>query len=179
MDWGSMNRRYSLIDRQSSYYLFFLCLNSGTHEVQNFTVDQSISTTQVGLSWNFIDGSRSMGVLIIAYSLTDNTDIHYNVIPRPSGDATPRQSTTLSGLSGDRYNISVFALMENGLPFVRAVTEVKTVTVSAARQRSMATHMCIVMFPAVPSLSPTNNIILCTISRSQTLLSHPQTTYAQ
>ena len=99
----------------------------GTHEVHSISVDQNILTDQLNLTWNFINGSNSPGILIVAYPLVYDSDISYNIILRPTDTKT--QTTLLSGVSGIQYNISVFALLENGQPFTRSVAKPYTVTI--------------------------------------------------
>ena len=95
--------------------------------MQNVAVEQSIHAGQLRLLWEFIDGSEAVGVLIIAYSMNNDSDISYNVITRLSNH-TQEQTTTISGLKGNDYNISMFVQHANGrgLPFPRAVTEPTT-----------------------------------------------------
>ena len=98
--------------------------------MQNVAVEQSIHAGQFRLTWEFIDGSEAVGVLIIAYSMNNDSDISYNVIARLS-NGTQEQTTTISGLKGRDYNISIFVQHANGrgLPFPRAVAEPTTVTI--------------------------------------------------
>ena len=98
--------------------------------MQNVTVEQSIHAGQLRLTWEFIDGSEAVGVLIIAYSMNNDSDISYNVITRRS-NGTQEQTTTISGLKERDYNISMFVQHASGrgLPFPRAVTEPTTVTI--------------------------------------------------
>ena len=62
----------------------------------------------------------------IAYSLTEDSDIHYTVNTRLEDQQN--LMVELQGLSGSKYNISVFALMD-GLPFKRAAARSKSVIV--------------------------------------------------
>ena len=98
--------------------------------MQNVTVKQGIHAGQLRLSWEFIDGSEAVGVLVIAYSMNNDSDISYNVITRQSNH-TQEQTTTISGLKGRDYNISLFVQHANGrgLPFPRAVTEPSAMTI--------------------------------------------------
>ena len=63
----------------------------------------------------------------IAYSLTEDSDIHYSINTRLEDQQT--LAAELKGLPGSNYNISVFALMD-GLPFIRAAARSKSITVS-------------------------------------------------
>ena len=69
-------------------------------------------------------------MFIVAYSLTEDSDIHYSVNIRLDDQQT--LVTELKGLSGNKYNISVFALMD-GLPFIRAATKSKSITASNSK----------------------------------------------
>jgi hypothetical protein len=81
---------------------------------------------------SFIDGSTATGVLLIVYSLTNESDIHYHVINKLN-ERNNNISMNVTGLTGAdiEYGVSVFAL-ENGLPFPRVVTLPINVTVTAA-----------------------------------------------
>ena len=62
----------------------------------------------------------------VAYSLTEDSNIHYSMITRL--DDQQRLVAELKGLPISKYNISVFALMD-GLPFIRAAAWSKSITV--------------------------------------------------
>ena len=67
------------------------------------------------MTGNFIDGSTAIGLLVIVYSLTDDTDIHYL-----SGQVYDQMiEASVSGLTDSQYNVSIFVIEENGLPFSR------------------------------------------------------------
>ena len=116
-----------------SCMIMYPCNNNniiiGTHEVHNVSVDQNTLMSQHSLTWNFINGSNAPGVLIVAYSLMYNSDIHYDVILRPT-IYSRTQTTLLGSVSGNQYNISMFVLLENGQPFTRSVAKPFTVTLS-------------------------------------------------
>ena len=48
----------------------------GTHDIQNISVSSS-QPGEVRVTGDFIDGSTATGVLLILYSLTNDSDIHY------------------------------------------------------------------------------------------------------
>ncbi len=81
---------------------------------------------------NFIDGSTATGVLLIVYSLTNESDIHYHVINKLN-EQNNNININVTGLTvaDIEYGVSVFA-MENGLPFPRVVTLPTNITVSFA-----------------------------------------------
>lgn len=86
-------------------------------------------TNQLNLTWNFINGSNALGILIVSYPLMYDSDIRYDVFLRPTSHAKT-QTALLGGVSGKRYNISMFTLLENGQPFTRSVARPFTVTIS-------------------------------------------------
>ena len=51
----------------------------GTHDIQNI-IAISPHPGQISIMGNFIDGSIATGVLLIVYSLTNESDIHYHAI---------------------------------------------------------------------------------------------------
>ena len=69
-------------------------------------------------------------MFIIAYSLTKDSDIHYSVNTRLDDQQT--LVAELEGLSKNKYNISVFALMD-GLPFIRAAAKSTSITASNSK----------------------------------------------
>lgn len=70
----------------------------------------------------------------IAYSLIDDFDIHYSINTRLEGQRT--LVAELKELSGNKYNISVFALMD-GLPFIRAAAKSKSITISNLKGKQL------------------------------------------
>lgn len=70
----------------------------------------------------------------IAYSLTEDSDIHYSINTRLEDQQT--LVAQLEGLPGSKYNISVFALME-GLPYTRAAAKSKSITVSKSKGKQL------------------------------------------
>ncbi len=86
-------------------------------------------TNQLNLTWDFTNGSNAPGVLIVAYPLMNDSDIRYDVVLRPTTH-TKTQTALLGGVSRKQYNISMFALLENGQPFTRSVVRPFTATIS-------------------------------------------------
>ena len=101
----------------------------GTHHIQNI-ISISSHPGEISIMGNFIDGSTATGVLLIIYSLTNDSDILYHAINKGNGQNN-NISINVTGLIGTEYVVSVFAL-ENGLPFPRVVTLPRTVTVILA-----------------------------------------------
>ena len=82
------------------------------------------------MTGDFIDGSTATGLLIIIYSLTNDSNVHYI-----TGGSTSQQPRNVSvpGLAGGEYGISVFVVEENGLPFERVATSPKLVAVETSK----------------------------------------------
>ena len=108
------------------YRKFFITF-PGTHDIQNISVT-SPQPGEVRVTGDFIDGSTATGLLIIIYSLTNDSDVHY--IAGGSTSQQPRNvHVSVPGLAGGEYSISVFVVEENGLPFERVATSPKLVAV--------------------------------------------------
>jgi hypothetical protein len=95
----------------------FIGFISGTHEFQNVSV-ASTGTGGITIGGSFIHGSDAIGILIIAYSLS-NDSFMYRYVPR-----LVTGQKIIMGLSVDeyQYNVSVFVVEGNGLPFNRSAT---------------------------------------------------------
>ena len=74
------------------------------------------------MAGDFISGSEAIGILMITYSLNNESNIHYTFSSRNT-------DTSLKGLPVDQYNVSVFVVEESGLPFNRSVTRPRNVSV--------------------------------------------------
>ena len=86
------------------------------------------------MTGDFIDGSTATGLLIIIYSLTNDSDVHYIYIAEGS---TLQQSKSVdmnvTSVAGGVYVISVFVVEENGLPFERVAMSPKLVAVKTSK----------------------------------------------
>ena len=82
------------------------------------------------MTGDFINGSTATGLLIIIYSLTNDSNVHYI-----TGGSTLQKSVDMNvpGLAGGEYGTSVFAVEENGLPFERVATSPKLVAVETSK----------------------------------------------
>lgn len=82
--------------------------------MQNILVT-SLLPGELRVTGTFIDGSTANGILIIIYSLTDDSDVHYI-----SGQVYSQMiQTNVSGLTHSQYNLSIFAIEKNGYPLTR------------------------------------------------------------
>ena len=112
------------------YRKFFKTL-LGTHDIQNISVT-SPQPGEVRVTGDFIEGSTATGLLIIIYSLTNDSDVQY--ITGGSTLQQPRNvHVSVPGLASGEYGISVFVVEENGLPFERVATSPKLVTVETSK----------------------------------------------
>ena len=84
------------------------------------------------MTGDFIDGSTATGLLIIIYSLTNYSHVHYIA---EDYESQQRKSTDMNvtGLAGGEYSISVFVVEENGRPFERVATSPKLVAVETSK----------------------------------------------
>ena len=84
--------------------------SSGTHDIQNISVFSPLPGT-IRVTGDFTWDSNATGVLVIVYSLTNKSDVHYI-----SDDTEENIDISVTGLSGAVYVVSIYAL-EGGLPF--------------------------------------------------------------
>ena len=80
---------------------------------------------------DIINGSTSIGILVIVYSLTDDSDnIHYHFI-RHADVQQPRMYPVVMWLNipGDEYEVAIFVMKEDGTPFHRAAATSRTVQI--------------------------------------------------
>ena len=110
----------------------------GTHDIQNISVT-SPHPGEIRVTSELINGSTATGALIIIYSLTNDSDVHYVIITvDPERTVAINASVTVSvGLNGGEYGVSVFALENGGLPFKRSAALPKTVQVAGSEQKGL------------------------------------------
>ena len=73
-------------------------LHLGTHNFQNISIKVSNASREVRVVGDFISGSEAIGILIITYSLNNESNIHYTFSPC-------NVDTCLKGLPDDQYNV--------------------------------------------------------------------------
>ena len=107
----------------------FVVIFSGTHDIQNISVT-SPQPGEVRVTGDFIDGSTATGLLIIIYSLTNDSDVHYI-----TGGSILQKSVDINvtALLGGNYSISVFVVEENELPFERVAASPKLIAVETSK----------------------------------------------
>ena len=97
--------------------------HAGTHEIQNVSVTTKCGEIRVMGTW--VDGSTATGALIIVYSLTNDSDVHYIATGLEQGIGV-----NVTELHGSRYGVSAFVL-EDGVPFNRTVAMPKSVSLAS------------------------------------------------
>ena len=99
---------------QSTYPGHYYYIVLGTFDVQNILVTSPIPG-ELRVTGNFIDGSAAIGLLVIVYSLINDSDVHYL-----SGRVHSQMiEASVSGLTDTQYNVSIFVIEKNGLPLSR------------------------------------------------------------
>ncbi len=101
----------------------YLCIHVGTHDVQNISISSALPG-QISVTGEFIQGSSATGVLVTVVSATDSE--HHLISRDDNGNGI---DGVISGLPGGWYTASVFVAGEDGLPFQRAATKPRRVSV--------------------------------------------------
>ena len=123
-----------------------LC-STGTFDVTNASVSTNSTNGKVKVSCGFIEGSEAAGVLIIAYSTSDPSDIHYQVIPRNGKQSV---ETVLSCLPGETYNVLLFVISKDGLPLSFPATQLFPTSINHGSESNVDTNGC--KFTPVPTM---------------------------
>ena len=97
--------------------------NVGTHDIQNVSVSSHIPG-QVSVTGEFIQGSSATGVLV---TIVNATNLEHHLISRD--DSGNGIDSVISGFPGGQYTVSVFVISKDGLPFERAATKPRRITV--------------------------------------------------
>ena len=83
------------------------------------------------MTGGFISGSSATSILVIVYSTDNRNDIYYVISPLSTEGET--LVTNISGLATGLYNVPVFVLEENGLPFIRSASTPRSMLVGDNR----------------------------------------------
>ena len=86
------------------------------------------------MTGDFIQGSTATGVLVIVYSQSDDSDIHYHSSEYDGQNA----EIVVDRLTGGPYGVSVFVL-EKGLPFSRVAALPQMLYTNIANQGTYMT----------------------------------------
>ena len=78
------------------------------------------------MTGNFVNSSTARAIFAIVYS-DSGSDVYYT-ISLPSSDEE-KLSASISGLPSGLYNVSVFVVADDGLPFPRSATTPRSVSV--------------------------------------------------
>ena len=103
-------------------------LYTGTHDVQQIVVTSTLGG--VNISGDFVERSTATGILAVVYTLTES-DIYYLFVPHFFG--RQKASAIFECIPSGTYNISLFSVEESGLPFNRAATNVRTLSIDQGR----------------------------------------------
>ena len=106
----------------------------GTHDIQNVTVDP-FRPNEIRVRGDFIDQTTATGVLLIVYSLDNDSNVQYITSIR-STDKDTNIDINVTDVSGFEYRVAVFAL-ESGLPFPRVVTSPVIVNTADTENQSI------------------------------------------
>ena len=79
------------------------------------------------MTGNFVNGSTTRAILAVVYS-DSGSDVYYTISP-PSSEEE-KLSTNISGLPSGLYNVSVFVVVDDGLPFPRSATTPRSVSLT-------------------------------------------------
>ena len=110
-----------------SFDEFFITFQ-GTHDFQNITVNSS-SPGVITVAGDFISGSLTNVILVIIYSENlGDVHVHY-MFSSQSVEEVNMTKLNVRGLPRGLFNVSVFVVEDNGLPFNRSVTTPKSVPI--------------------------------------------------
>ena len=99
----------------------------GTHDIHNISVI-SPSPGEIRVMGGTIDGSTMIGLLIIIYSVSEDSDVYYNYVPHDNKQQGV--FAVVTELPGGQYEVSVYVMEESGLPFQRAAVTPKSVWIN-------------------------------------------------
>ena len=104
----------------------------GTHNVQQIAINSVPGGATI--SGNFVERSTATGILAIVYALTESGTLDYYLfIPRSFGQQ--KASAVFECIQRGAYNVSLFSVEENGLPFNRTATRIRTLFVDQLQTR--------------------------------------------
>ena len=92
------------------------------------------------MTGNFVNGSTARAILAIVYS-DSGSDVYYT-ISLPSSEEE-KLSANISGLPSGLYNVPVFVVTDDGLPFLRSATTPRSVSVTeGVRGKQLSVCTC-------------------------------------
>ena len=93
------------------------------------------------MTGDFIPGSSAIGILIVIYSADDESNIDYHFIHRSNVHTT----TSMNNLPSDRYEVSIFVVEGNGLPFSRSATIPRNLSLIKRKLHTLIIHITIII----------------------------------
>ena len=109
-------------------YLDMSCsLLLGTHDIYNISVT-SPSPGEVRVTGYLIDGSSTIGILVVVYSVTEDSCVHYKFVPHDTKQH--EVYAVMMGPSNGLYKVTVYVMEESGLPFQRAAGRPRSVWIN-------------------------------------------------
>ena len=99
----------------------------GTHDIHNISVTSPMPG-EIRVTGYLINGSSTIGILIIVYSISEDTHVYYNFVPHD----TEQQGVydVAMDLQDGQYEVSVYVMEESGLPFKRAAARPDSVWIN-------------------------------------------------
>ena len=86
----------------------------------------------VNISGDFVEQSTAIGILAVVYALTESDPVdYYLLVPRLLEQQWA--SSVFECIQSGTYNVSLFSVEEGDLPFNRAATKVRTLSVDQGR----------------------------------------------
>ena len=100
------------------------------------------SPGEIRITGNLIPGSTVIGILIIVYSLINESNIRYIFSPH-SGIST----TTANSFPSGMYNVSIFVVEESGLPFNRSASIPRNISVIKGKNNQLLCYStCVISY---------------------------------
>ena len=93
------------------------------------------------MTGDFIPGSSAIGILIVVYSAdneSNSTTIKYHFVHR----SNMRRTITMTNLPNGQYEVSVFVVEGNGLPFSRSATKPRNISLIERKLYCIAGNIC-------------------------------------
>jgi hypothetical protein len=119
--------------------------HAGTFDIQDIQVTTN-SSGSIIVNCALINGSQAAGVLIVAYSISDISEIYYKVAQR--NDEREIQAE-ISCLPGQSYNVLLYVIDENGLPLKKAASLPLTRSFNNQQYVDTSTDQCKISYTKI------------------------------
>ena len=110
-------------------YMIPICV-LGTHDIQNVSIS-SPYPGEVRVTGNLVQHANAIGLLAILYSLEIGDASAYYYLEALQRNGMDTVVTSIQGLPGGLYGVSVFVMEESGQPFYRNAFFPKTINVES------------------------------------------------